>query len=173
MAMNKMIFEMCSRHMLFYIDMFYNFLNEFGNRNLSLFPSFNNRTKTWDIHPNRTGMGIMARHLIYLTHSRYFNPLGYQIINILNTKVFYIAIIFTWQLTTRYWFLSDKIGVSAQEHRVCVGLFNCLVCKCSSGLSRHSVFLNHKIASQSNCNISIQKGWLWFGVKWGAPPGPG
>ncbi len=77
MAMNNLIFGLCAKHKLFYINVLPSFLDRFGNRNPRLFPAYNNIKKFWDIHPNARGMGVLARHYIYLIHSRRFNPLGY------------------------------------------------------------------------------------------------
>ncbi len=77
LAMNNMIFSLCSRYKLFYLDVLYSFLNSYGSRNLRLFPAYNKVNKFCDIHPNARGMGVLARHYIYLIHSKRFNPLGY------------------------------------------------------------------------------------------------
>ncbi len=77
LAMNKLIYDLCVRNKLFYLDILYSFLDGYGGRNLRLFPAFNNANKSWDIHPNARGMGVLARHYIYLIHSKRFNPLGY------------------------------------------------------------------------------------------------
>ncbi len=77
LSMNKLIYDLCSRYKLFFLDTFTSFLNRFGNRNLNLFPAYNETKKSWDIHPNARGMGVLARHYIYLIHSKQFNPMGY------------------------------------------------------------------------------------------------
>ncbi len=77
LAMNNLIFGLCSRYKLFYLDVLHSFLNSYGSRNLRLFPAYNNVNKSWDIHPNARGMGVLARHYIYHIHSKRFNPLGY------------------------------------------------------------------------------------------------
>ena len=77
LAMNNLIYNLCSKYKLFYIDVFNSFLNSHGNRNLSLFPTFDRVKNLWDIHPNARGMGVLAKHYIYLIHSKRFNPLGY------------------------------------------------------------------------------------------------
>ena len=75
--MNNLIYNLCARYKLFYLDVLHIFLDCYGSRNLRLFPAFNNVNKSWDIHPNARGMGVLARNYIYLIHSRRFNPLGY------------------------------------------------------------------------------------------------
>ncbi len=77
LAMNCLLFRLCIKYKLFYLDVMHSFLNEYGSRNLRLFPAFNKGTKSWDIHPNARGMGVLARHYIFLIHSKRFNPLGY------------------------------------------------------------------------------------------------
>ena len=59
-------------------------------------------------------------------------------------------------MTTGYWLFSDRICISAQQHRVCVGLYNCLVSTVSSsyGLSGQCELSNNKIPSQGNYNIN-------------------
>ena len=76
-SINNLIFNCCSKHKLYYVDVFNSFLNSYGNRNLDLFPPFNQNKNYWDIHPNKRGFGLLARHYIYLIHSKRFNPLGY------------------------------------------------------------------------------------------------
>ena len=74
-AMNNMLFNLCSRYKIFYLDVFGSFLNRFGGTDLGLFPEkVGDRI---DIHPNPKGMGLLARHYKYLIHSKRFNPLGY------------------------------------------------------------------------------------------------
>ncbi len=75
--MNNLLFNLCSRFHLFYMDVFSSFLNRWGHRNSYLFPTFDSTKQLYDIHPNKRGMGVLARHYIYLIHSRWFNPLGY------------------------------------------------------------------------------------------------
>ena len=76
-SMNNLIFDLCSRYRLFYIDAFAVFLNKYGYRDNTLFPKFDKNTQRFDIHPNPKGMGVLAKMYIYLIHSRRFNPLGY------------------------------------------------------------------------------------------------
>ena len=73
-----MIFNLCSKHRIFFIDAFSCFLNRFGNRNVYLFPKFDARKQFFDIHPNPRGMGVLARQYIFLIHSKRFNPLAYN-----------------------------------------------------------------------------------------------
>ena len=75
--MNNLIFNLCSRFKLFYLDVFGCFLDNFGNRDKYLFPDFDNIRNIYDIHPNAKGMGVLAKCYIYCIHSRWFNPLGY------------------------------------------------------------------------------------------------
>ena len=75
--MNKLIYDLCSRFHLYYLDVFYSFLNVWGYRNDMLFPEYDDKKQCFDIHPNRRGMGVLARRYIYIIHSRWFNPLGY------------------------------------------------------------------------------------------------
>ena len=76
-SMNNLIYNLCSRYKLFFIDVFSSFLNSHGNRNLKLFPGYDNSMKLLDIHPNKRGMGVLAKHYIFLIHSKWFNPMGY------------------------------------------------------------------------------------------------
>lgn len=76
-SMNNLMYNLCSRFKIFFIDVFRSFLNYHGNRNLHLFPAYDSIKKIWDIHPNKKGLGVLARHYIFLIHSKWFNPLGY------------------------------------------------------------------------------------------------
>jgi hypothetical protein len=75
--MNAMIFNMCSRYKVYFINVFNAFLDCYGSTNLDLFPGYNATKGFYDIHPNAKGKGVLARFYIYLIHSRWFNPLGY------------------------------------------------------------------------------------------------
>ena len=77
-AMNRLIFDMCSKNKVFFIDAFVPFLNAYGNRNLSLFPKWDEKKQFYDIHPNSRGMGVLARQYIFLIHLRRFNPLAHN-----------------------------------------------------------------------------------------------
>ncbi len=77
LAMNNLLYDLCSKNKILFIDVFSSFLNRFGYRNFLLFPKYNIEKKLWDIHPNARGMGVLARHYLFLIHSKYFNPLGY------------------------------------------------------------------------------------------------
>ena len=77
LSMNVMIYEMCAKFNLFYLDIFGSFIDGYGFRNQALFPNFDQAKKLYDIHPNKKGMGILARFYIFLIHSKWFNPLGY------------------------------------------------------------------------------------------------
>ena len=61
LSLNRMIFNLCSKHRIFFIDTFPYFQNRFGNRNVYLFPKFDARKQFFDIHPNPKGMGVLAR----------------------------------------------------------------------------------------------------------------
>ena len=76
LSMNALLFSLCSRYKLFYIDAFRLFVDNFGCRILNLFPKVEKNEKL-DIHPDKKGMGVMARNIIFLIHSNWFNPLGY------------------------------------------------------------------------------------------------
>ena len=71
-GMNSLIFDVCSRERVYYLDVFHTFLNPYGYRSDILFPH-----NAKDIHPHTRGMGVLAKHYIYLIHSKRFNPLGY------------------------------------------------------------------------------------------------
>ena len=78
MAMNNMLFDCCSRYKLFYLDVFWAFLDRFGNRNDRLFPKYDSAKGFYDIHPSpRAGMPVLARIYIHIIHSKWFNPMGY------------------------------------------------------------------------------------------------
>ncbi len=78
MAMNKLLFDCCSRYKLFYLDVFWAFLDRFGRRNDRLFPKFDSAKGYYDIHPSpRAGMPVLARYYICIIHSKWFNPMGY------------------------------------------------------------------------------------------------
>ena len=70
--MNYLIYEACTQQRVYYLDVFENFLNDFGFRSELLFP----RTIK-DIHPDKRGIGVLAKFYIHLIHSKTFNPLGY------------------------------------------------------------------------------------------------
>ncbi len=75
--MNNIIYYLCSRYRMYYVDVFSDFLNRNGSRNVLLFPKLDVGRNTFDIHPNARGYGVLARSYIYLIHSRWFNPQGY------------------------------------------------------------------------------------------------
>ena len=77
LLMNNLIFDMCSKFRLYYLDIFPVFLNWNGSLNSKLFPPYNSVRNCFDIHPNKRGMGALAKCYIYLIHSKWFNPLGY------------------------------------------------------------------------------------------------
>ena len=76
--MNRLLFGLCSKNRVFFVDAFTPFLNSFGNRNLSLFPKRDEKKQFLDIHPNDRGMGVLARQYIFLIHSRRFNTLAHN-----------------------------------------------------------------------------------------------
>ena len=77
LSMNVLIYDLCAKFHLFYLDIFGAFIDRFGHRNRLLFPKFDESKNIFDIHPNKKGMGILARFYIFLIHSKWFNPLGY------------------------------------------------------------------------------------------------
>ena len=76
-AMNDMIYSLCSRYKLYFVNVFNAFLDIRGYMNFNLFPGYDKDKGYYDIHPNAKGKGVLARFYIYLIHSRWFNPLGY------------------------------------------------------------------------------------------------
>ena len=77
LQMNNLLYNLCSKFKLFYLDIFPAFLNTQGGINSSLFPKYDTVKKLFDIHPNKRGMGVLARFYIYIIHSKWFNPCGY------------------------------------------------------------------------------------------------
>ena len=69
---NKIIFHVCFHERAFMIDVFKSFLYR-GYRNPFLFPNSVN-----DIHPNKRGLGVLARRYIDIIHSRHFDPLSHS-----------------------------------------------------------------------------------------------
>ena len=67
-----MIFDICKKERIYYLNVFWAFLGHDGYRNKNLFPKNLN-----DIHPNKIGVGTLARFYIERIHSKRFNPLGY------------------------------------------------------------------------------------------------
>jgi len=76
-AMNNLIYRLCSRFKLYYINVLSIFLNASGYRDSRLFPEFDKIKNEFNIHPNKRGMGVLAKVYIYFIHSRWFNPMGY------------------------------------------------------------------------------------------------
>ena len=70
--MNCLIFDICRNEHIFYLNVFWAFIGHDGYRNKFLFPNNLN-----DIHPNKIGVGTLARFYIERIHSKRFNPLGY------------------------------------------------------------------------------------------------
>ena len=77
MRMNNLLFDLCSRFKLFYLDVFPAFLGARDYRNEKLFPAFDSDKKSYDIHPNARGKGVLASFYIYYIHSKRFNPVGF------------------------------------------------------------------------------------------------
>ena len=76
-AMNNLIFDRCSRHKLFYLDVFWAFIDRSGNRNERLFPKCDYKG-FYDIHPSpKAGMPVLAKFYLRIIHSKWFNPMGY------------------------------------------------------------------------------------------------
>ncbi len=75
--MNNMIYNMCSRFRMFYLNIFHAFLDHKGCINTRLFPGYDSNKKCFDIHPNKRGMGVLAKFYIYIIHSKWFNPEGF------------------------------------------------------------------------------------------------
>ena len=76
--MNNLIFDRCSRYKIFYVDVFWAFIDRNGNRNDRLFPRYDPIKNFYDIHPSpKAGMPVLARFYLRLIHSKWFNPLGY------------------------------------------------------------------------------------------------
>ena len=69
---NKIIFHVCFHERAFMIDVFKSFLYR-GHCNHFLFPNSVN-----DIHPNKRGLGVLARRYIDIIHSRHFDPLSHS-----------------------------------------------------------------------------------------------
>ena len=67
---NKMIYHVCVHERVYMIDILRTFLFR-GYRHHMLFPNNVN-----DIHPNRRGLGVLARKYIDIIHSRYFDSLN-------------------------------------------------------------------------------------------------
>ena len=69
---NRLLYDVCKYERVFLLDVFGIFL--LGNfRNPRLFPIGRN-----DIHPNKRGIGLLAREYISRIHSKYFNPLSFN-----------------------------------------------------------------------------------------------
>ena len=69
LELKRIIYHVCYHERIFMLDIFKTFLFR-GYRHPSLFPP-----STSDIHPNRRGLGVMAREYINIIHSRHFDPL--------------------------------------------------------------------------------------------------
>ena len=68
--MNELIFNICVSEKIIYKDFFAGFVDRWsGDRLDYLFEDC--------VHPNRRGMGIIAKEYIRLLHRNAFNPLAY------------------------------------------------------------------------------------------------
>ena len=68
---NRLIHECCKTERFYYLNVFNDFLDNHGYKNVKLFD------KVIPVHPNPAGMGRLARHYINVIHNRQFNPLAY------------------------------------------------------------------------------------------------
>ena len=73
--MNSILFELCTKNSFFFIDAFSPFFDHNGFRNHKLFCELD--VKKPDIHPNKYGLGVLARCYISVIRNNKFNPLGY------------------------------------------------------------------------------------------------
>ena len=73
--MNKILYDLCIKNSVYFIDAFSKFLDFKGFRNHTLFHKFDPAKP--DIHPNKVGLGVLARCYIYVIRNNKFNPLGY------------------------------------------------------------------------------------------------
>ena len=74
--MNNIIFQLCSKYNIFFLDVFNSFIDYKGYRDDRLFPKLN--LEKPDIHPNKRGLGVLARRYIFIIRTKFrFNPLGY------------------------------------------------------------------------------------------------
>lgn len=75
-SFNKILFDICTYKRFYYLNVIHSFLQPVSwdcpqLRNEALF-------NVNDIHPNKRGLGLLARFYIYALTNRYFNPLVYQ-----------------------------------------------------------------------------------------------
>ena len=68
---NKLLYDTCIRERFYFIDIFWDFVGYDGLRYKEYYPK--------DIHPNKHGIAALAKHYIYMIHSKRFNPLGIKI----------------------------------------------------------------------------------------------
>lgn len=72
-GINDIIYGCCSHAHFYYMNILNFFLDERGaTRNCTLF-----NVSDRDVHPNKKGLGVLARFYIFHIHSRRFNPLAY------------------------------------------------------------------------------------------------
>ena len=69
---NKLLYDTCIRERFYFIDIFWDFVGYDGLRYKEYYPK-----DIKDIHPNKHGIAALAKHYIYMIHSKRFNPLGY------------------------------------------------------------------------------------------------
>ena len=70
--LNNLIYDICCREKVYFLNVFYAFLGHHGRRNAQYFTLNPN-----NCHPNKIGTGVLARFYIERIHSRRFNPYGY------------------------------------------------------------------------------------------------
>ena len=73
---NKLLYEVCSFTKAYFLDIFNNFLS-FDYRSGDYYRCESLFVNTSNIHPNKRGLGVLAKSYIRLIHSKWFNPLGY------------------------------------------------------------------------------------------------
>ena len=75
--MNWLLFNACSKGHIFFLNVFYDFITNNGFRNMNYFSDPKRVGGIPDCHLNSRGMGILARHYLYIIHTKRFNPLGF------------------------------------------------------------------------------------------------
>ena len=66
---NRLLHELCLSEKFYLLNLFYEFVNNFGHKNNNMFES------TMSVHPNPRGMGRIAQCYIKIIHNKHFNPL--------------------------------------------------------------------------------------------------
>ena len=69
---NHILFDLCTKQHIYYLNLFHYFLGHDGLRSQKLFPGNNN-----DVHLRNSAIGFLARFYIRTIHSKRFNPLGF------------------------------------------------------------------------------------------------